>query len=875
MAEGVNEMNVKAVRAVTEGAGTVFDLSLYAVEKVILFLIDIYRSLFLCLLDLAIHGGITLLVKGIEEAQEFIEGALGDARTAIQAVVETFNEGLSKSLGLIDDIPGVNVDIPQISIPELSALENVTLPDTLVTSLESLNSTIPTYAELKEQLATMISTPIDALRADINRTLTNSSSRINVELLPVPARQTVEICQDLDTSWVSDIGHDLGKFVKLMIGLTVLAMALFIAASALWERYRYRVFLGGVASAREAWLADLLSSSPSPSHTAQETLSIRNLLSFLNASSHPSLFSHLARLQSLLRMRTSNAKANLVWFLSYIAHPYAWAFLALGLVGLLVVQIQLAVLDGPVRRAVERRAENGASEFSQSVVSALQSKWNESATEWAAGTNRVIADAQEKINEDVFGWVNNTTEALNSTINAFYDGITDGITGVFNGTVLEDPALDLVYCLLGSKVDSISTALTWLHDNLHLTLPTVSPSILLLSTNRSAELTESLSSPSSAYSAPSVAEKMLNAYRRNLEQQRLGFILACGIWVLVVAMGVIGVLWRNRQARRPLVPGEGEDGDAGGDEKRLFSLGAVRMKPFHLRSASSFFPSRGRAAAGARSDDPRPEEPPSPAYALFPRPGETSFPPPTRPRDSADLYGSGRSWASLVDFFRPSDAAPSAPASTPRAAARLKAAISRPRPSSQSGFAPSYFPTRAAEKRRRVSAKVREMRARVEERREEKRRMRLQGGWERMDESREVAAAVPHPPASPGLRRRSIASAPASPPPTSPLPAIPSSPPLRNPFADAPLSPRPTQGANPFSDLAAPSRPPTLLPSNPFSDPTPSSNPFTDSSALPYIARPVHPFAAQPVSPRSPTASGGGRGTNPFPDPQPAVGRAV
>ncbi|KPV73427.1 uncharacterized protein RHOBADRAFT_17124, partial [Rhodotorula graminis WP1] len=548
MAGGINEVNAKAVNAISEGAGTVLDLMLQALEAIVLFMIDMYRSLFLCLLDLAVHGSITVLVKGIEEAQEFVTDALGGIRTAIQDSVSGVNTLLDKTVGLIDDLPGVDIDVPTIDMPELSALENVTLPDTLINALTDLNSSIPTLDEFRSGLDSLISTPIEVLRSKINSTLSNSS--IDVELLPVPARQTVELCHDLDTSWVDDVGDGLAKFVKIAIGLVVLAMALFIVANALWERYRYRAFLGGVSAAREAWLLDLPGAAgaadpkASTAATAHETLSTSNLLSFLNASSHPSLFRFASRLSSLLRLETSSGKANLIWFLSYVAHPYAWAFLALGVVGLVVVQIQIAILDGPVRRMTKDKATEGAGQFSSSVTGTLNAKMEAAGAEWADSTNRAILGVEDGINDNLFGWVNDTTTTLNSTMVHFYAEITDAITDVFNGTVLEDPALGLVYCLVGSKVDAVSTALTWLHDHAHLSLPTVSPSLLTLSQNQSDELTASLTNPESAVSTSSIADRLIDAYRRSLEQQRMGFILAIGIWLLVLVMGLVGVWWR-------------------------------------------------------------------------------------------------------------------------------------------------------------------------------------------------------------------------------------------------------------------------------------------------------------------------------------------
>ncbi|BGP11367.1 plasma membrane fusion protein prm1 [Rhodotorula toruloides] len=676
MADGVNELNVRTVNAVTHGLGEVLDLMLQALEAIVLFIIDTYRSLYLCLLDLAVHGSITVVVKGIEEAQEFVTDAISGVRTAIQASIGGIETALNKTVDVIDKIPGVDISLPSLDVPELSALENVTLPDTLVNALTSLNSSIPTLSEFRSTLDDLISKPIESLRANINGTLSNST--IDVELLPIPPKQTVELCTNLDTSWIDDVGSDLGKFVKVAIGLVVLVMALFIIANTLWEKWRYRVFLGGVEAAREAWLNDLLSAASSVAHdaksqTAHETLSTTNLLSFLNASSHPTLFRHVSRLASFLRLSTSSSRADLIWFLSYIAHPPAWAFLALGLVGLIVVQIQLAILDGPIRRMVRRRAEDGAGQFSSSVMGALNEKMRNASESWANGTNQVILGLQDDVNNNLFGWVNDTTTSLNSTMNGFYTEITDTITKIFNGTVLEDPALNLIYCLLGSKVDSISTALTWLHDHARLSLPTVSPSALLLSQNRTNDLTATLTNPNSTISAPSIAEKMVNAYERNLEQQRLGFIVAIGVWVLVVLMGLFGAWWRARGAlwwankRGGLRGGKDEPDEKverfGQDEEK-----SAFFKPLHLRSMSSF--GRSKAPYGASTSSLNLHAPPAVTTAQPQPPSFVAPQPFFSPAEQLavpprGVSPSARSWASLIDYFKATPDQHDRPAANP------------------------------------------------------------------------------------------------------------------------------------------------------------------------------------------------------------------
>lgn len=69
-------------------------------------MIDLYRSLFLCLLNLAVHGSLDLLIAGTEEAQLFVTGAFQAARIEIQGAVGDINSGLAASIKTLNMIPG-------------------------------------------------------------------------------------------------------------------------------------------------------------------------------------------------------------------------------------------------------------------------------------------------------------------------------------------------------------------------------------------------------------------------------------------------------------------------------------------------------------------------------------------------------------------------------------------------------------------------------------------------------------------------------------------------------------------------------------------------------------------------------------------------
>jgi len=102
------------------------------------------------------------------------------------------------------------------------------------------------------------------------------------------------------------------------------------------------------------------------------------------------------------------------------------------------------------------------------VVAAL----NSSSAEWANGTNAAILAENSKINNEMLGWVNTSTTALNDTLNSFINETTGLINQTFGGTVLFEPISGIFECLIGLKVASIEQGLTWVHDNAQVAFPT-------------------------------------------------------------------------------------------------------------------------------------------------------------------------------------------------------------------------------------------------------------------------------------------------------------------------------------------------------------------------------------------------------------------
>jgi hypothetical protein len=67
MAIGTNKQIVDAVNGTMNGARETLILALTIMEAIINFIIDIYRSTFLCFLELVIRGGLAILIGAVQE----------------------------------------------------------------------------------------------------------------------------------------------------------------------------------------------------------------------------------------------------------------------------------------------------------------------------------------------------------------------------------------------------------------------------------------------------------------------------------------------------------------------------------------------------------------------------------------------------------------------------------------------------------------------------------------------------------------------------------------------------------------------------------------------------------------------------------------
>ncbi|KAI0339855.1 hypothetical protein BDW22DRAFT_1399493 [Trametopsis cervina] len=541
MAAATNAQIADAVNGTMRGARATLVLALTIMEAIINFIVDTYRSTFLCFLELVVRGGLSILISAVQELNNAVGAAANGIRSAIQGSIDAANTVIDKALSIIPGAPS-----PKIPVPDLSSLQNVTLPPDFENALVKLNNSLPTLSDLKSKIDDIIDTPFELVKKDINDTFAGLTFDANT--LPVPQQNSVAFCGQMDTSVVDDLGRDLIKIAKIGVLIIAALALLLLAAHCLLEWYKWRCLTDHLRYTREAWISD-----PAIYHPGGKTngapnmqLTDHNLLMLSGNMMHPLLTKIANRISGLLRLSPSK-HIHLSWFFHYVFHPPALACFLIGFFGLLSVQIQIIAI-GPLEHRYQQQAVASSNDFSNLIATSINaSMYNQSAA-YANDVNGRVDHVQSVVNDGLFGWVNGTTTVLNNTINAFYTDLQDAVQTVFNGTILESPVEEFIRCFIGSKVDAIEKALTFLHDNLNIDIPRVNDTVLVLSPASVDEATQPIAAAaigSGDGSNQGIVGKLVNAYVESLKKERIMFAVFLGLWLFVVLMALSIIWWHS------------------------------------------------------------------------------------------------------------------------------------------------------------------------------------------------------------------------------------------------------------------------------------------------------------------------------------------
>jgi len=447
MSQGVNEMTAAGIEKAINGLMEMLILSITGVEEIVLFVINMLTQTYLCLITLAVSGSLHAAIAVADDVGNFLNSTvqgvgkdLGTAETGIQNAINGFMADVDKLGSLLS---GKTLTPPTVDLSgEINTLNSLQLPADYDADLQKLNNSIPTFADVNNFTTWAIKLPFEEVKKLLNESLPKYT--MNQSLFPIPEKQALTFCSD--NNGVNAFFDDLVEIKDLAykVSLAVLITAAVLAcAPMLWLELR-----------RWRKLKERAVLIKSDAHDSMDSVYI---------ASRPYTSSWGLKISQFFKSARRRVAAR--WAVAYATSVPALFVLSLALAGLFACLCQYLLL-----KAIEKEVpalENQVIGFSDKVINAL----NNASEQWAVGTNKVILDTNTDINTDVLGWVNTTTSAVNHTLNVFVDGMVGVLNDTFGGTVLYEPILDVLNCLVLLKIQGIEKGLTWISDNAHVDFP--------------------------------------------------------------------------------------------------------------------------------------------------------------------------------------------------------------------------------------------------------------------------------------------------------------------------------------------------------------------------------------------------------------------
>ncbi|KAJ5168364.1 Plasma membrane fusion protein prm1 [Penicillium canariense] len=537
LSSGVNELAASGIENAVRGLKSMLLLTITGVEEIILFIIKIMYQTYLCLITMAVRGSVHVATALIEDVAGFLNSTIKSAAKDIQNTVSTFEHALNDFADLVNTAAsGLGASLPTLSLNDsLSALDDISLPSSINTTLDKLNDNLPSFTEVQNFTENIIRLPFEEVKKLVNNSL--GTYTFDRSALPVPAKTQLTFCNDNDgiNSFFKGV-TDIAVTARKIFIVVILVAAVLACIPVAWQEIR-----------RWRQMKERAQLVRKEAHDPMDVVYI---------VSRP--YTAAAGIKAASRFSNSRRQILVRWAIAYATSFPALFVLAIAIAALLSCLCQYILLKSIEKAVPELSTEVGA--YADKVVGSLQN----ASAQWATDANKVIFDMDADLNKNIFGWVNTSTRAVNDTLNTFVDKTEGVLNETFGGTILYKPIQELFDCLVGLKIDSVQKGLTWVSDNAHIEFPTLPNDTF----SRGAQ--DSISNdtnPSDSFLADAgdstsnkiteVVQQVINKLKDGLRTETLIAIAILLLWVLIALVGIARamVLWWGHDRNR---------GDGGG-----------------------------------------------------------------------------------------------------------------------------------------------------------------------------------------------------------------------------------------------------------------------------------------------------------------------
>lgn len=355
----------------------------------------------------------------------------------------------------------------------------------------------------------------------------------------------------MDTGIIDDLAHDLVKIARIGCLLLLALAILMTLGNCAVQWYRWKMLQRRVEAVRQGWGGDS-TTMPTPAMTTAGAptleLSDRNLMSLFASMEHPIATTVALYLTRIFRL-SPQKQNNIRFFFNYVFHKPAMACFLIGFFGILSIELQLAAI-APLQHHYSNQVNAQINVYSQNIAEGINSNMLAQSNSYAVAINTQIDTVQNSVNDGVFGWVNGTIIPLNNTVEAFYTDIQNAVQTIFGGTVLDSPMQEFIKCFIGSKVNALENAFTFVQENFQVNIRQVDPDVLLLSNSTVQEAVNPIADAAVGgnngnQDGGGLVQKIITRYVASLHKERLMFLIFLALWLLVVLMALFIIFWNS------------------------------------------------------------------------------------------------------------------------------------------------------------------------------------------------------------------------------------------------------------------------------------------------------------------------------------------
>ena len=543
MAVGINELTADSLELAISGLATALQLSSRALEQILIFVVHMMTSTYLCLITLAVRGSIGAVTESSAKISESVQKVIEEATNSIADEGKSLSDTLNTLADKIGRNPFANGQtLPKVDFTDpINKLKELKLPSDIEDGLVKLNASMPDFEDIQNYIDSIIKIPFATAETYI-RNLT--SIRLERSILPVPAIKRLDFCKDGNAisdffqGIVSKVAYWRKIFLGIMVALVAIVCGLTATVDHYWNREtneaKAALYSANMKTAKECAGDRVEKDTRNPVVKKEEGLIL--------LQAEPSQLWFIGQRFSRRLSGSGKYESAANWFLAYITSSSMVFILVLGFAGLLSCFCQYWVL-----RLVQRstpKLTSQVADFGNKVIESLTT----SSLLWSRDTNAVVRTLEEQVNKQAFSAVNATTTAINSTINAFVEKMSDTIGSTFGNTVLHEPVKDVIHCLVGLKIASLQQGLAWAQQNARISLPEVRNDSFVATSLT--ELEGSLSAAALLANANGVAEDkvtraldgVVTRFATELRTETLTSTALTGIWLLMAVGGALYVL---------------------------------------------------------------------------------------------------------------------------------------------------------------------------------------------------------------------------------------------------------------------------------------------------------------------------------------------